>query len=129
MTEFGQLRSTLQGAARKQSGSLAVRDVSSLVHASQLVDTENLTTLLVVVPKSAKSEWLAQYESLSDFVVPRSTSAVAEDQDYQAFTVVLFRRVVDNFKTAARGKGFQVTKASPSAVYAVPVHMPACLPA
>lgn len=108
VTEFGQLRSTLQAAARKQGGSLAVRDVSSLVPPSQLVYTENLTTLLVVVPKSAKGDWLAQYESLSEFVVPRSTSVVAEDQDYQAFTVVLFRRVVDNFKTAARGKGFQV---------------------
>ena len=110
MTEFGQLRSTLQAAARKQGGSLAVRDVSSLVPPSQLVYTENLTTLLVVVPKSAKGDWLAQYESLSEFVVPRSTSVVAEDQDYQAFTVVLFRRVVDNFKTAARGKGFQVRR-------------------
>ena len=33
---------------------------------------------------------------------------VAEDQDYCVCTVVLFKRVVDNFKTAARQKGFQV---------------------
>jgi len=35
---------------------------------------------------------------------------VAEDQDYLVFSVVLFRRVVDNFKTAARTKGFQVCR-------------------
>lgn len=40
--------------------------------------------------------------------VPRSSVVVAEDSDYIVFTVVLFRRVVDNFKTAARQKGFQV---------------------
>ncbi len=40
--------------------------------------------------------------------MPRSSNVVAEDQDYLVFTVVLFKRVVDNFKTAARQKGFQV---------------------
>lgn len=108
VTEFSQLRSTLQAAARKQQGSLAVRDLSSLVNQRQLVDTENLTTLMVVVSKTARSEWLSQYEALSEFVVPRSSSVVAEDNDYVVFTVVLFKRVVDNFKNAARTKGFQV---------------------
>ena len=146
----------------------------------QLVDTENLTTLLVVVPKAAKQDWVTQYEGLAEFVVPRSSEVrelqgraerggaatsragaggserhatdarratrvrpllarhslppgspylpcscphllplpallplsvpqvVAEDSDYVVCTVVLFRRVVDSFKTAARGKGFQV---------------------
>lgn len=46
VTEFGQLRSQLQAAARKQQGSLAVRDLSGLVAPGQLVDTENLTTLV-----------------------------------------------------------------------------------
>jgi hypothetical protein len=108
VTEYGQLRSALQAAARKQQGSLAVRDLSPLVPRGQVVETENLTTLLVVVSKAARGEWLTQYESLAEFVVPRSSAAVAEDQDYLAFTVVLFRRVVDSFKTAARSKGFQV---------------------
>ncbi|PRW57395.1 V-type proton ATPase subunit C [Chlorella sorokiniana] len=108
VTEFGQLRSQLQASARKQQGSLAVRDLSGLVAPGQLVDTENLTTLMVVVGKQARNDWLAQYEGLTEFVVPRSSEVVAEDQDYLVFSVVLFRRVVDNFKTAARTKGFQV---------------------
>jgi hypothetical protein len=115
VTEFSQLRSTLQQAARKQAGSLAVRDLSPLVDPSRLVDTENLTTLLVVVPKPSRGEWVAQYEGLSEFVVPRSSAVVAEDQDYCVFTVVLFKRVVDNFKTAARSKGFQVGAAGAAA--------------
>jgi V-type H+-transporting ATPase subunit C len=34
---------------------------------------------------------------------------VTEDNDYVLMSVVLFRRTVDDFKTAARVRGFQVT--------------------
>lgn len=40
--------------------------------------------------------------------VPRSCRRVAEDADYVLMSVVLFRRTVDDFKTAARVRGFQV---------------------
>jgi V-type H+-transporting ATPase subunit C len=40
--------------------------------------------------------------------VPRSSAVVAEDNDYALVTVVLFKRVVDDFKAAARSKGYQV---------------------
>lgn len=43
--------------------------------------------------------------------VPRSSKHVTEDQDYVLMSVVLFRRVVDDFKTAARVRGFQVGRA------------------
>ena len=36
---------------------------------SQVVETENLTTLLVVVGKTSRGEWMQAYEQLSDFVV------------------------------------------------------------
>ena len=39
---------------------------------------------------------------------PRSSKVVAEDTDNALFTVTLFRRVADTFKTAARTRGFQV---------------------
>lgn len=42
--------------------------------------------------------------------VPRSCRRIAEDQDYVLMSVVLFRRTVDDFKTAARVRGFQVTR-------------------
>jgi hypothetical protein len=44
--------------------------------------------------------------------VPRSSKHVTEDQDYVLMSVVLFRRVVDDFKTAARVRGFQVRPAA-----------------
>ena len=36
---------------------------------SDLVDTENLTTLCVAVPKFSQKDWLESYETLAQFVV------------------------------------------------------------
>ncbi len=106
-TEYSQARTALQALLRKHAGSLAVRDLSDVVPREGLVATENLTTMVVVVPKAAREDFLAGYEALTDLIVPRSAAEVAEDADYSAYSVVLFRRVADEFKAAARGKGYQ----------------------
>jgi hypothetical protein len=46
-----------------------VRDISTMVKPSQLIDSENLTTLFVIVSKFGLQEWEATYEKLSNFVV------------------------------------------------------------
>lgn len=108
VSEFNQQKSQLSQIARQQTGSLAVRDLSALVSKQDVVNSENLITLFVVVPRHMKKEWLSSYETLTDFVVPRSSKQVQEDNDYTLFSVTLFRRVVDAFKSEARQKGFQV---------------------
>jgi V-ATPase subunit C len=40
--------------------------------------------------------------------VPRSSKLLSEDSEYALVTVVLFKRVVDDFKSACRTKGYQV---------------------
>jgi V-type H+-transporting ATPase subunit C len=85
-----------------------VRDLSDLVKADDVVNTEHLVTLLVVVSKYSQKDWLSHYETLSSFVVPRSSKKLSEDNEYALYTVTLFRKVADTFKTSAREKGFQV---------------------
>ncbi len=46
-----------------------VRNLSSLVRAEDIVSSEHLTTLLVVVSKFRQKDWMAKYERLSTFVV------------------------------------------------------------
>ena len=48
---------------------MQVRDLASLVERDDVIATENLTTLFVVVPKSSKADWSGGYERLSDYVV------------------------------------------------------------
>mmetsp|Transcript_7242 Transcript_7242/g.11381 ORF Transcript_7242/g.11381 Transcript_7242/m.11381 type:complete len:373 (-) Transcript_7242:2780-3898(-) len=107
-SEYTSVKSQLNGLTRKAAGSLATRDLGELVQGADLVDTENLTTLCVAVPKYSQKEWLESYETLAQFIVPRSSKLLKEDGDYALYTVTLFRRVVDAFKSAAREKSFQV---------------------
>ena len=69
MSEYNQLKGQVTAAARKQTGSLAVRDLTGLISEDDAVNTENLITLFTVVSKHDKREWLSTYETLSDFVV------------------------------------------------------------
>ena len=69
MSEYNQLKGQVTAAARKQTGSLAVRDLTGLISEDDAVNTENLLTLFTVVSKHDKGEWLSTYETLSDFVV------------------------------------------------------------
>ncbi|KAL6848833.1 hypothetical protein ACP4OV_021416 [Aristida adscensionis] len=106
--EYNNVRSQLSAINRKQSGSLAVRDLSNLVKPEDMVTSEHLVTLLAIVPKYSQKDWLSSYESLDTFVVPRSSKKLYEDNEYALYTVTLFAKVVDNFKVRAREKGFQV---------------------
>jgi V-type H+-transporting ATPase subunit C len=107
-SEYSSVKGQLNVISRKAAGSLATRDIGELVSGTDLVDTENLTTLCVAVPKLSQKEWIESYETLAQFVVPRSSTLLMEDGDYALYTVTLFRRVVDAFKSAAREKAFQV---------------------
>lgn len=111
ISEYAQVKSQLSALARKQGGNLAVRDLSDYARRITAVDTENLVTVFVAVPKSSTKEFLGLYETLTDFVVPRSAAPVDEDAEYALYSLVLFRRVVDTFKSTARAKGFIVREA------------------
>ncbi|KAH9743215.1 V-type proton ATPase subunit C [Citrus sinensis] len=108
VAEYNNVRSQLNAINRKQSGSLAVRDLSNLVKPEDIITSEHLVTLLAVVPKYSQKDWLASYETLTSYVVPRSSKLLYEDNEYALYTVTLFGRVADNFRIAAREKGFQI---------------------
>jgi len=92
----------LSAVVRKTGGATNV-DLEA-IDQEDIVQTENLTTLIVSVPKMRSQDWVDSYETLSNFVVPRSSKVVHTEGDNEIRTVVLFRRVVDAFITAAREK-------------------------
>ncbi|KAM1163520.1 hypothetical protein ACFX2I_023099 [Malus domestica] len=108
VAEYNNVRSQLNSINRKQSGSLAVRDLSGLVKPEDIIISEHLVTLLAIVPKYSQKDWLSSYETLTNYVVPRSSKKLFEDNEYALYTVTLFNRVADNFRTSAREKGFQI---------------------
>ncbi|KAG6413207.1 hypothetical protein SASPL_125914 [Salvia splendens] len=108
VAEYSNVRSQLNAINRKQAGSLAVRDLSNLVKPQDIVTSEHLITLLAVVSKYSQKDWLSSYETLTDYVVPRSSKKLHEDNEYALYTVTLFSRDADNFRTKARERSFQV---------------------
>ncbi|KAL8139850.1 hypothetical protein V2J09_005871, partial [Rumex salicifolius] len=108
VAEYNNVRSQLNAINRKQTGSLAVRDLSNLVKPEDIVSSEHLVTLLAVVSKYSQKDWLSSYETLTDYVVPRSTKKLHEDNEYALYTVTMFNRVADNFRVKSRERGFQV---------------------
>ncbi|XP_007456981.1 PREDICTED: V-type proton ATPase subunit C 2 isoform X2 [Lipotes vexillifer] len=106
---YNALKTNLENLEKKSTGTLFTRTLSDIVSKEDFVlDSEYLVTLLVIVPKPSYVQWQKTYESLSDMVVPRSTKLIAEDNEGGLFTVTLFRKVIDDFKTKAKENKFTV---------------------
>lgn len=108
-TAYNNLKSSLQNMEKKQTGSLLTRNLADIVKKEHFIlDSEYLTTLLVVVPKNNIHDWNQNYEKLTDMIVPRSSQMITVDADYALFTVTLFKKVVAEFKHHARERKFIV---------------------
>lgn len=106
---YNSLKGNLQNLEKKQTGSLLTRNLADLVKKEHFIlDSEYLTTLLVIVPKAIFNDWQSHYERLTDMVVPASSQLITQDQDFGLFTVTLFKKVVEEFKLHAREKKFVV---------------------
>ncbi|POY73331.1 hypothetical protein BMF94_3666 [Rhodotorula taiwanensis] len=109
--QYQLVKGQLTNALRKKTGNLSMRSLADVVSASDFAAThqsEYLETALVAVPKNQVKEWDNSYERLTQMVVPRSSTKLAEDDEYVLFSVTLFRRVKDEFAQKAREKKFIV---------------------
>lgn len=109
MQAYNKVKGNLSALERKTNGSLLIRSLNELVKPDHFVlNSEYLITLLVVVPNNLFGDWNASYPTLTDLVVPNSSEFVVSDNDYGLFTVTVFRKIAQDFKTVAREKKFIV---------------------
>ncbi|XP_048830829.1 V-type proton ATPase subunit C 1-B-like [Brienomyrus brachyistius] len=108
-TAYNNLQDSLEVLAGKKDASLVTRALFDVVKEEDFVlDSEYLTTLLVVVLKRDYAQWEKTYESLSEFVVPRTSRRVLDEPEGGIFTVTLFKRAVSDFKARAAKNRFTV---------------------
>lgn len=107
-SEYSSTVHSLAQNERQQTGNLLTKDLSEIVKQEHWVETEYLTTLFVAVSKHSAKQWETTYERLTEFVLPRSSKVIAEDNEFSLYTVSLFKRDIDNFKNAARESRFAV---------------------
>merc|ERR1711964_571372 len=89
------------------SGALLDVLTPNTVKADDFVETEHLTTLVVIVPRGGEAEFNQSYQSWDKHVVPESAKQIAGITDKEGNTVwrvVMFKSAVDNFRSSARGK-------------------------
>ncbi|KAJ7991036.1 hypothetical protein DPEC_G00293070 [Dallia pectoralis] len=109
---YNQVKSTLKGLELKTEGCLQTRTLTDIVKREDLVYSEYLTTLFVVVSKASYAQWEKTYESLSEFVVPRSSRKLHEEEEGAIFTVTLFKKAVTEFKANAKQHRFTIREFS-----------------
>lgn len=47
-------------------------------------------------------EWEAKYSTFADMVVPGSAKKITEDGEHSLYTVTLFQKVIDEYKSNCR---------------------------
>ncbi|XP_062504491.1 V-type proton ATPase subunit C 1-B-like [Corticium candelabrum] len=108
-TAYSTAKANLLSIERRQTGTILTRSLNDIVKKEHMVvDSEYLSTVLVVVPRALYRDWEQKYETLSDMVVPRSSKLIYEDAEYGLYSVTLFKKVVDEYKLHARENKFTV---------------------
>ncbi|TFL06426.1 hypothetical protein BDV98DRAFT_600476 [Pterulicium gracile] len=103
LNNYNLVKGNLTQMQRKKTGNLSVKSLADIVNKDDFIqDSEYLETLLVAVPKNLVKDWNSKYERLTNMVVPRSSSEVAVDDEYTLFSVVVFRKVHDEFLQKCR---------------------------
>ncbi|KAJ1834983.1 Vacuolar ATP synthase subunit C [Coemansia sp. RSA 2706] len=109
LTQYNAIKNSLATVRRKQTGNLSVKSLNGIVKRDDCVPgSDYLQTLFVAVPRNLTKEWRNSYERLTDMVVPRSSAKLAEDSEYALYSVVVFKRVIDEFSNKARDARFIV---------------------
>jgi V-type H+-transporting ATPase subunit C len=100
------LKSTQMSYMQKDLVDVITPDICD---SSLFVDTEHLSTLVVIVPRNSDEEFLAKYSTFSELVVPESAIklSIPTDKDGNTlYRVVLFKSQLEAFKEAARNHRF-----------------------
>ncbi|KAF9042085.1 hypothetical protein BJ165DRAFT_1349339 [Panaeolus papilionaceus] len=109
LNNYNLVKGSLTQMQRKKTGNLSVRSLAEIVSKDDFIqDSEYLETLLVAVPKSLIKEWNMSYERISQMVVPRTSTLISSDDEYTLFSVVIFKRVHDDFVQKCRDRKFIV---------------------
>jgi len=106
VTEMNVLKGSLQTIERKTQGNLMVRGLADLIGEEDTMVSEYMMTVFVVVQKGMMKEFEGAFERMATYVVPRSAKLISEDTEYGLYSVVIFKKSLDEFKASAREKRY-----------------------
>lgn len=96
-------KSNFNSADRKKNGDLSIKSLHEVVKPEHFVlNSEHLTTTLVAVPKTLIKDFENSYETLVEFVIPRSATVIDQDLEFTLYGVTLFKKYETEFIAASR---------------------------
>jgi len=112
---YSSIDSIITKSEKDETTSLLTRDLTNILkryYEKEPVPEESdyITTIYVVVHRNEDKNWANCYESLTGWVLPRSSTSIMDDQDYKLYSVVTFKNFVEDFKTECRKHKFTVRK-------------------
>lgn len=100
---YQSVKGSLLSIQKRQDGDLSIKSLHSIVTRDDFIlDSEHLTTLLLAIPLASKQDFLNSYETLTEFVVPRSAKELAQDQEYILYSITIFKKYESTFLSKAR---------------------------
>jgi len=85
------VESILNKATKDESGSLLTKDLTNILAKEQLIETDYMTTILVVIPETEQKTFLSKYEFFSEGVLPQSAEVINDDGQFVLYKVVCFK--------------------------------------
>nr|OQO07293.1 hypothetical protein B0A51_16991 [Rachicladosporium sp. CCFEE 5018] len=99
-TQYNTASQSLTQLQRSQTGNLSQKSLTSIVNPEWLLKpdaSEYITQHLVAVPIQQGKEFLKTYEGLSEWVVPRSATLLAKDDEFFLYAVTVFKKQSTEF--------------------------------
>ncbi|KAI0449322.1 vacuolar ATP synthase-like protein subunit C 1 [Xylaria acuta] len=103
LNQYSQVKTNFTALQRKQTGNFATKSLTSIVDPKFLVqDSEYLETHLIAVPTNLRKDFIKNYETLAERVVPRSAEEIAHDDEFILYAVTTFKKNAAEFQQKCR---------------------------
>lgn len=101
--QYNSVKGQLQQFQRRANGNLSTKHLGEVVRKEHVLSgSEYMETLFFAVPANHVKDWERSYESLTQMVVPRSSTKISEDKEFALYNVVVFRKFAQEFTNKAR---------------------------
>ncbi|KAL0248924.1 hypothetical protein GEMRC1_004158 [Eukaryota sp. GEM-RC1] len=107
-SEHSKLTATHQELSKKVSGPLSTRSVNDLLVNTEVISTDSLVTILIVIPSADINRFVNTYETVSEYVVPRSAQLVIADASSSMYAIVVYRPKLDVVQEVFSNSGWIV---------------------
>ncbi|CAF9910857.1 MAG: Vacuolar ATP synthase subunit C [Heterodermia speciosa] len=96
--QYNQVKTSLTVLQRKQTGNLSNKSLTTVVDPSLVIrDSEYLETHLIAVPNTITKDFIKSYETLCQFIVPRSAIQIDSDEEFTLYAVTTFKKTSQDF--------------------------------